>query len=88
MSELVIENNLLNGGFCCEFEYRGKYYYADLCFNRIIDNSECMIFNTVDTKDGRKIDYGRESFSQKGIPISEEALCECIEYFIKRCSYL
>lgn len=81
--DLVIENNPHNGGFCCEFEHKGKKYYADLC--KVFDYgcSECMIFGVNETKEGSKVDFGRDLYCKRNIPVSEESLKNCIEEFVK-----
>ena len=64
--------------WCCCFEHKGKKYYADLTpmpsYCMPMYASECMIFD--ETCGGKSV-YCRQS-----IPVTKEALVECIEEFI------
>lgn len=73
-----IERNRFNGGLHCKFNHNGKEYLADLAF--VLDRlcEECMIF---EVKDG-KVDWS-ELYVKWHIPITEDALIECIEDFKK-----
>ncbi len=83
MKDLVIESNPHNGGFCCDFEHKGKKYYADLCTVFDCGDSECMIFGCNETKEGTRVDFGRDLYCKRNIPVSEESLKNCIEEFTK-----
>ena len=78
--ELNIERNPRIGGLYCFFEYDGHEFYADLCIPLIGGcGSECMIFCS---KDKQVTDW-HELYCRRGIPITKEALTECVKEFIK-----
>lgn len=81
--DLTIESNPHNGGFCCDFEHKGKKYYADLCTIFGCSDSECMIFGTDETKEGIKVNFSRDLYCKRNISVNEKSLKECIEDFIK-----
>lgn len=74
-----IKRNNLNGGLSCKFHHNGKEYFADLAF--VLDRlcEECMIFEIIDGK----INWGDELYVKWHIPLTEDALVECIEDFKK-----
>ena len=76
--ELNIKLNPCNGGPCCLFEYDGHEFYADLCYLSF-GGSECMIFHSKD----QQVTNWSELYCKRGIPVTEEALTECVQEFIK-----
>lgn len=70
---LNIQPNSRTGGYYCEFDYRGKSYYASLC-NVLGVGAECMIFPA---------GQWSELYWARGIPITPYQLKDCIEEFIK-----
>ena len=76
MTDYKVEVNKKTGGVCCDFEHEGKKYWADLSYVPF-DGNECMIFAR--EEDG-SINWG-DLFCRRGIPVTEEALIQCIEDF-------
>ena len=72
-----IETNQKTGGFCCDFNYAGQSYWADLSYVPFCGN-ECMIFAR--EADG-EINWG-DLYCNRDIPISIEALINCIIEFV------
>lgn len=77
-TNIKIERNEANGGFCADFIKGDKKYYADLCYS-IFDGFECMIFEY--NTDG-SIDW-RGVYCKRGIFPSEKNLLECINEFME-----
>lgn len=76
--ELNIKRNPYNGGLYCFFEYDGHEFYADLCLT-LFDGTECMIFHSKD----QQVTNWSELYCKRSIPVTEEALTECVQEFIK-----
>lgn len=79
--ELGIKRNEVTGGLYCVFQHNGSEYYADL--SDIPESylagytNECMIFPSVDGE----VTAWDELYCKRNIPITEEALRECVEEF-------
>lgn len=69
--------------WCCDFEYKGKKYYADLIpmpkVYMSLYSSECMIF---DQTKATAVYLGECVYVRQSIPVTKETLAECIEEFI------
>ncbi len=74
-----IRNNPQTGGFCCDFEYEGNKYYADVSYVEFCGN-ECMIF-AYDCTEPSGINWG-ELYCNRDVSITPEALVNCIVEFI------
>lgn len=79
--ELDIKRNPSNGGLCCTFQHNGREYWADLCdvpFSYLVGyQNECMIFPSVN---GKVSSWG-DLYCKRNIPLTEEALRECVKEF-------
>ena len=76
---LKINRNRLNGALFCDFALDGQEYHASLCEMLYDDyETECMIFKA---RGGRVTDWGGE-YCERGIPVTEESLRECVMNFI------
>ena len=73
-----IKENPKTGGVCCNFEFEGFMYYADLSYVPF-DGNECMIF-AHDCTEPSGICW-TDIFCRRDIPVTEEALIQCIEDF-------
>lgn len=73
---LEIRKNAQGNGYCCDFFYNGKKYYADLCYLPCGLGTECMIFAY---KKG-EINW-TDLYCKRGIPVTVFQLKRCIEEF-------
>jgi hypothetical protein len=80
MKDLKIERNTQTGGICAYFKYNHNFYWADLSYIEFEGFSECMIFQA--DKNGDILSW-LELYIKRDIPITDEALIECIEEFCK-----
>lgn len=84
MAKYDIQLNPMNFGLYTFFEHDGQQFYADLCdipfSEEYLDyENECMIFSSKD----EQVTNWHELYCKRDIPVTEEALIECIEEFIK-----
>jgi len=77
MNIYEIKTNPFNLGLYCFFEHNGREFYADLCFVRHADYNECMIFSAKN----EQVTSWTELYCKRNIPVTEDALIECIEDF-------
>jgi hypothetical protein len=76
--ELKIERNRRNGGFCCVFEHKGNYYYADIA-NTFDAGPECMIFSC---DENGKVTSWLELYANRDVSVTVDDLCRCIDEFV------
>lgn len=77
--QFTIDFDPRTGGVYCFFEHDGCQYYASLCL--VPEGfTECMIFHS---KDKQVTDWS-ELYCKRGLPVTREALEECIREFIQQ----
>lgn len=78
--DIRIDFNPRNFGIYTFFEYNGEEYYADLCDIGHSIGTECMIF----ASKGHQVTNWGELYCKRGIPVTANALRECVDEFIKQ----
>lgn len=79
--KLNIKRNPANGGLYCLFTFYGREFYADLCVMPHPTDylTECKIFPS----ENGKVTSWTDIYCKQGIPVTDAALAECIQEFIK-----
>lgn len=77
--QFTIKENPRTCGYYAFFNHDGFEFYADLC---IVPEgfTECMIFHSKD----KQVTSRSELYCKRGLPVTREALEECIREFIQQ----
>ena len=78
--QFTIKENPMTCGFYAFFTHDGNEFYADLCYLLYMGETECMIFHSKD----KQVTSWSELYCKRGIPVTRQALEECIREFIQQ----